>query len=239
MIEFDTFCYLQNQKTGCSFVEAWLRKFSKEDVVRYEKHRPAPARKPGKFYFVSVREPLDAYLSLFNYGLDGKGELFERLRAAGHGELYAQGLAGFERWLTFVLDPANAALVYSKDCVAAAGVVGLMSARFLRLASLGFGRRAGQLHSEADVEADASANRLVDAVIKYETMREELAALVAGPLRRSFADVPAAVAWLDTPRINPSTRRDRDEALILSDATRARMMSREWFLYRHHYSGEA
>ena len=38
---------------------------------------------PGKFYFVGVREPLDTYLSLFNYGLDGRGEIFLRLNAAG------------------------------------------------------------------------------------------------------------------------------------------------------------
>ena len=92
MIEFDTYCYLQNHKTGCTFVETFLRRFSAEPVRQYHKHAALAARLKGKFTFVNVRNPVDVYLSLYHYGLDGKGELFERLKAAGQAGLYRQGI---------------------------------------------------------------------------------------------------------------------------------------------------
>ena len=107
MIEFESFCFLQNHKTGCTLVETFLRAHCSEDIVRYEKHWAPPARRPGKFHFVGVREPLDTYLSLFNYGLDGRGEIFLRLNAAGLGALYAAGIDGFAEWLRHILDPAG------------------------------------------------------------------------------------------------------------------------------------
>jgi hypothetical protein len=94
MIEFESFCFLQNHKTGCTLVETFLRAHCSEDIVRYEKHWAPPARRSGKFHFVGVREPLDTYLSLFNYGLDGRGEIFLRLNAAGLGALYEAGIGG-------------------------------------------------------------------------------------------------------------------------------------------------
>lgn len=240
MIEFETLCYLQNQKTGCTFVETFLREFCREGIVRYEKHRTAPRRKPGKFYFVSVREPLDAYLSLYNYGLDGKGELFERLRAAGHGNLYAAGIEGFGGWLEFVLDTTNAPLIYPPRGAPLARDLGLMSFRFLRLAALGFEEAGVALQDKAALRAFAERERLVDTVIRYESMVPELQALVQGPLRHAFADLPAALAWLErSPPINPSKRRDAQEALALPDDLHQKLQEREWYLYSTYYAPAA
>ena len=238
MIEFETLCYLQNQKTGCTFVETLLRKFCNEGIVRYEKHRAAPARKPGKFYFVSVREPLDAYLSLFNFGLDGKGELFERLGPAGHGHLYATGIDGFGTWLEFVLDAANAPLIYPQRGVPLARDLGLMSFRFLRLAALGFEQTGASLQDKAAIRAFAKREQLVDTVIRYESMVPELQKLVKGPLRHAFADLPAALAWLEqSPRINASTRREGKQDLALPPGLLKKLHEREWYLYSTHYPG--
>jgi hypothetical protein len=240
MIEFESLCYLQNQKTGCTFVETFLREFCSEGIVRYEKHRAAPRHKSGKFYFVSVREPLDAYLSLYNYGLDGKGELFGRLRAAGRGDLYAKGIAGFGDWLDFVLDAANASLIYPQRGVPLARDLGLMSFRFLRLAALGFEEAGAALQDKAAIRAFAERERLVDAVIRYESMVPELQQLVSGPLRHAFADLPAALAWLErTPPINPSKRRDAQEALALPEDLHKKLREREWYLYATHYAPAA
>jgi hypothetical protein len=239
MIEFETLCYLQNQKTGCTFVETLLRTFCSEGIVRYEKHRAAPARKPGKFYFVSVREPLDAYLSLFNYGLDGKGELFERLGAAGHGNLYAAGIEGCAGWLEFVLDVANAPLIYPHRGMPLARDLGLMSFRFLRLATLGFEQAATSLQGEAAIRAFAKREQLVNTVIRYESMVPELQKLVKGPLRHAFADVPAALAWLEqSPPINASTRRKGNRDIALPEPLLKKLHEREWYLYSTHYTGD-
>jgi hypothetical protein len=237
MIEFDSLCYLQNQKTGCTFVETLLRKFCSEGIVRYEKHRAAPARKPGKYYFVSVREPLDAYLSLYNFGLDGKGELFERLSAAGHGHLYAAGIDGFGAWLEFVLDAVNAPLVYPQRGVSLARELGLMSFRFLRLATLGFEQAAASLQDKAAIRAFAERERLVDTVIRYESMVQELQELLKGPLRHAFAGLPAALDWLEqSPRINASTRRDGKQNVALPKLLLKKLHEREWYLYSTHYA---
>ncbi len=75
MMAYPSFIYLQNQKTGCTFVETFLRKFCSEPLLAHAKHA-ALHRSPGKFCFTNVREPLALYRSLFTYGLDGKGSVF-------------------------------------------------------------------------------------------------------------------------------------------------------------------
>ncbi len=60
MLRYETFCYLQNHKTACTFVETFLRQFSKEPLVRYIKHRAPNKRQKNVFYFVNVRDPLDS-----------------------------------------------------------------------------------------------------------------------------------------------------------------------------------
>ena len=240
MIEFDSFCYLQNHKTGCSMVETFLRQLCTDDIVRYEKHMAPKQRKPGKFYFISVREPLDTYLSLFNYGLDGKGELFVRLGAAGYGTLYAQGIDGFGAWIDFVLDPSHAALVYPPGCLPGAPQLGLVSSRFLRLAALGFERKCGTLTNQAAIINFGESNRLADAVIRYETLQQDLTALVAGPLRHAFSNLQAAFDWIESsPRVNASTRRDRPGKPPLTEQQRKLLIEREWYLYQTHYANMA
>lgn len=240
MIEFDSFCYLQNQKTGCSMVETFLRHCCSEGIVRYEKHMAPKLRKAGKFYFISVREPLDTYLSLFNYGLDGKGELFARLRAAGFGALYADGIGGFSRWIDFVLDPGHGKLVYPIGCAPIASQLGLVSFRFLRLAASGFEQQCIGFASKTAIIDYLALQQPVDSVIRYESLQHDLLELVEGPLRHAFADLSAARAWITaSPRINASTRRDTSDTPLLTDTQRVRLVEREWFLYQTHYADMA
>jgi len=231
MIEFETFCFLQNHKTGCTLVETFLRAHCSEDIVRYEKHRAPPARRPGKFYFVGVREPLDTYLSLFNYGLDGRGEIFLRLNAAGLGGLYAAGIDGFAEWLLHVLDPRGSAELYPPGCTWMAPECGLLAARFLRLAIPGAQRGPGGNWASRITGPDA-----VDAVLRHEALASQLRDLVCGPLRHAFVDLDAALAWLASPpRVNASQRRDRPGTLHVPAELRARLAERERVLYDAFY----
>jgi hypothetical protein len=196
-------------------------------------------RREGKFYFVSVREPLDTYLSLYNYGLDRKGELYCQFMNAGLGRYYNEGMAGFAPWLEFVLDPDNAKMLYPKGCSAIAQQLGLVSFRFLRLACLGFEKQSSTLDSRQTIVDYADAHRITDAVIHYESMQQELLTIVKGPLQHAFADLPEAMAWIEaSPRINASRRRDRQEGIDLSDELRARLVEREWYLYQTHYADQ-
>ena len=237
MLEFETLCYLQNHKTGCTFVEHFLREFCREDIWRYEKHRLPRVHKPGKFYFVNVREPLDAYLSLFNFGLDGHGELLLRLRAAGKADLYARGIDGFASWLEAVLDSRNAALIYPATAVPLAQHLGLVSWRYLRLAVLGLDGAAGQLACTGDIAEFAWQHKRVDATVRYESLREDLQALFSGRLRYALRDPKRALDWLSTaPKVNASNRRDRLAEADLPEALVARLREREWYLYTKFYS---
>jgi hypothetical protein len=237
MIEFDTLCYLQNQKTGCTFVESFLREHCREDIWRYEKHRAPRVRKPNKFYFVNVREPLETYLSLFNYGLDGKGELLGRLSAAGKRDLYARGLDGFCDWLEAVLDERNAPLIYPAGAVSLASCLGLVSFRYLRLAAFGLENAACELESRNAVSTFALQHQMVNATVRYESLRDDLATLFSGPLRHTLRDPDLAMAWLnDAPKVNTSQRRDHRTAPVLPKALTTRLREREWYLFLNFYS---
>jgi hypothetical protein len=74
-------------------------------------------------------------------------------------------------------------------------------------------------------------------VIRYEALQQDLSAIVSGPLRHTFTDLPAAMAWINaSPRINPSTRRDKHEQISLPDTLREKLNDREWYLYQTHYA---
>lgn len=259
MIEFDSFCYLQNQKTGCTYVETLIRQCSTDDIVRYEKHAPLTRYQAHKFYFVNVRDPLDTYLSLFNYGLDGKGEIYIKLTQAGFGDLYAQGIAGFEDWLDFMLTPEKSSKMETafaqKDPALTHPALGLMSFRFMRLACLGFDQAAASLLDQAQVEAYFSQHFKMDAVIKNEEMATALLDLVTGPLKHAFRSQEKTVAWLNQPqRINASVRRDKadraknesaskpntssvssESKQAINAALQEKLAAREWLLYQKYY----
>lgn len=100
MHEFETFTFLDVQKTGSTFVSHFLSEFCTEEVMKYKKHkRVEDSYDPNKFYFITVRNPLDQYISLYSHGCAGMGGLARRLRKRGHGGLYDSTWDGFRRWL--------------------------------------------------------------------------------------------------------------------------------------------
>jgi hypothetical protein len=233
MMDFETICYLQNPKTGCTYVAEFLRVFCSDELKRYNKHKLVLVPQ-DKFYFMNVREPLDLYVSLFNFGLDSKGGVQARLIRAGRGDLYEAGIEGFEPWLEFVLDESNSELLDSGYTADAASQVGLASYRFLRLACPVFAVHSSHFRGGRILEV-YEERRIVDAIIRFERLADDLAELVEGPLRESIRDVPAALEWLrDSHRINPSSRRDRP-APGLGQATIDRLREREWPLYELFY----
>lgn len=218
MLEFETVCYLENQKTGSTFVEAFLRQHLDEPLLRYAKHKPARIRKAGKFYFTNVRDPLDLYMSLFNYGLDGYGRVLERAKIVGRHDFYAEGIAGFDRWLAFVLSPAFAPVLPKYQ--PRAGEFGLATWRLKRLTHFNFRR-----------EAPA-----IDAVLRYEALRADLKAVAEAHLSHALRDPAAALAWIEDYRpVNASTRRDRGAPPALSPATLATLIDRDRYVYETHY----
>lgn len=236
MLEYGTYCYLQNQKTGCTFVEQFLRRSSNEPLVAFEKHAAVRQRDPAKFYFINVREPLELYRSLYAYGLDGKGIVWERLTKIGLQSLYAKGPEGFSQWLRFVLDEKHAQALGNGYSTASAQLMGLMTWRFFRLAVSGFESAAPSFKTRKDVNVYVRDNFFMNAVLKQETLREELTQLVHGPLASRVTSVDDAIAWIQAaPRINASASLTEDDEVPIDEEALQLVFSKERRLYRHFY----
>jgi len=236
MLEYSTFCYMQNQKTGSTFVQSFLREFSAEPLVFYEKHAVAKNRDASKFYFITVREPLALYRSLFAFGLGGKGAVFARLSHLGHESLYADGPAGFSNWLRFVLDADNAAALGDGYHSKIARVAGLMSWRFLRLATFGLETEARRLRSRQELNQYIKDHFFMNAVLKQEKLRDDLSELVKSELAARVKNVPAALAWINAaPKINTTESVAELDEAPPDDEALAQLFNKEGFLYRQFY----
>lgn len=233
MLIYPSFIYLQNHKTGCTFVETCLRQFCAEPIQAHHKHAALDSP-PGRFCFTNVREPLALYRSLFAFGLDGKGTVYQRLKRLGHGHLYEQRAQGFVNWLDFVIRPQHAPLLSDAYTPALAKLVGFMSWRFLRLACPGFEKAAPAFPDAQTLMAYVQTHTVLGAVLHQENLRDELKALLTGKLATHFPDQASLCRWLDeTPKINASQNAVDDVAV--EGGLLARVLRKEAILYRNFY----
>lgn len=79
MFKSEELVYIQMQKTGCTHIASLLtRLFDGEIIGKHNAAKPDDfARKP--LFVSSIRNPWDWYLSLWTFGAQGKGGLWERL----------------------------------------------------------------------------------------------------------------------------------------------------------------
>jgi hypothetical protein len=240
MHEFETFVYLDVRKTGTTFIHSFLRRFCRERKIFKNTHEGMPADcDRSKFYFISVRNPLDQYRSLYSYGCGQKGLLASKLLKHGLGDLYNGTQAGFRSWLDFVLDPENARMLgedYGKQRHVS-DLIGLQSYRVLSLALPG---AAGMLEKCESREAIATAyvqHNLSSYTIRTESLRADLKQLFSTRLQSSLHDVPAAIRFIeDGPAMNVSSRTETE--LTLDNAQTRRLEEREWFLHDMFYRSD-
>lgn len=81
--------YIQLQKTGCSHVARALKKISPGGQMEMHTRPTREILESGRLIAGSVRNPWDWYVSMWGYGCDGKGALFDRL--TGRPRLLGQG----------------------------------------------------------------------------------------------------------------------------------------------------
>jgi len=229
---FETFVYLDVQKTGSSFIARFLQDFSKEPLLAAKKHGRI-GRREEKLHVISCRDPLDQLLSLYFFGCSKSGHTHRRLTEAGHAALYDGTPTGFERWLRFVLDPAHAEALgeeYGKSGIAP--VAGFMTFRFVALSMPRPIAHLAEWRSRRDLHKGYARRNVADHVIRFEHLNGALRDLAAGPLRDRLTDPAAAIAWIDgTDRINASKRADREGDFVISDAAKRLVEDREWFLF--------
>lgn len=201
MHDFGKIVYLDLQKTGSNFVSQFLRAACLHPERHLHKHVwIEDDYRPDSIYFITVRQPLMLYSSLYRFGLDGRGGLHKRLQEAGHLPIYSS----FERFTAFLLDPGNGALLHPRYAGPIAEEMGFMSFRFLLLnlqfplarirACLGEGRPAASLMSDS----------IISHVLKNESLNDDLLRLATEQLPEHF-DAERARAFLAAaPRANQS-----------------------------------
>jgi hypothetical protein len=233
MHEFETFVYLEMEKAASTFIANFLKKHAAERLLRARKHLGMDADcDRSKFYFTSVRDPLDAYISLYSFGCLNRGGFRTVLSRRGADAFYDGSLEGFSGWLYYVLDPANAAALGGGSGLAGA-IAGLQSCRFLRLVIPDAKHVLLACAREDDIRRVYAEQRLTDDIVRYEHLAEDFARLLRGKLAHAFGDAEAVVQAMESERPrNASSRVDaRRDDFILAPELVARLREREWFLY--------
>lgn len=234
MHAFHSLVYMDVEKSGSTYVSQFLRDFLDDDEVAFRKHVELEDRPPaGRLHVISVRDPLDTYLSLYSYGCQGKGGLSGTIRQAGFGDLYDSTPQGFDRWLDVVLDPGRAAILNPRS-YARSGVadhVGLLSFRVARLSGPRPLRWMREVGSTDEFLAAYREHAVADVVLHNETLSQDLAALVR---REDLAWRPSRDAALSVlaakDRLNSSRRLDSDAGFAVPDDAWERVAARERLL---------
>lgn len=190
MHDFGKLVYLDLHKSGSTFVSQFLTETCTLPLVREWKHQRISRWRHRKsaFYFITVRHPISQYSSLFRYGLDRRGGLYERLERAGRADLYRSDAASFNHWLRFVLNFENAALLgEGLEKIPKEFNLGLLSYRYLMLAILSPERTLSKKPRSVSLSEYVRERTIVNYVIRNENLNEGLTEL-ATKLRPAYFD---------------------------------------------------
>lgn len=237
MHEFQTFVYLDVQKTGSTFISFLFQKYCSEKQLYFQKHgRVGERHDPSKFYFISVRDPFDQYMSLYAHGCSGNGGLYNKMRRKGLDDLYDSTWRGFRKWLRFVLNPKHASFLdseFGEGEPAPSDLIGFQTYRYLELALRDPIETLAACKSKEDVRNAYKEHNIVNDTIRNETLNQDLRRILTTRLKDSISDMDGALKFLEEGhRLNASDRIDRfEEDLSLSDKLRERLQEREWFLH--------
>jgi len=238
MYEFETFVYLDVQKTGSRFIVRLLRKHAAEKELFGRAHIPVGKRyNPGKFHFISVRHPLQQYISLYSYGCQNKGSLYTTLGRHNREALYDGSWRGFKSWLDFVLDAENAHLLDRAYNRAGKGKVpallGFQSFRFLNMAVAEAQRLTAGCTTTSSLTAAYHAKKIAVFVVRHESFRNDLISLVRERLSGSMQNADRAVRYIET--AEPRNTSERVDALKenpqIGKRRTALLEEREWLLH--------
>lgn len=133
MYDYGRLVFLDNQKTGSTYVSKFLKSCCNLKAVAHQrptKHLPVGRLySPKTVYFTTVREPFSLYQSLYRYGLANKGITWRRLKILDRLDLYDN----FQLWLEFILDPKNAQVFDKGYHRFVKSGLGIMSYRTMRI----------------------------------------------------------------------------------------------------------
>jgi|TARA_R110002072_G_C7805268_1_gene521991 hypothetical protein len=234
MDDFGRIVYLDVEKTGSSFISNFLQENLTCQRVKKVKHgRIGRNFKEGSFYFISVRNPLSQYLSLYHYGCEGKGEIYDSIKKSGYSQLYQPNKESFQHWLQFVLCAKNAANLGPDYRAVDTELMGLQTFRFLALSFQNALKKLKAVHDYPTL-CGLYEKRIHSQVVRNESLRVDMKNLVDTHLS-SFVDTESAKRYLEkSPPINRSPKLDFDIESI-DEETMSLVRRKERFLLEQFY----
>lgn len=222
MIEYESFIYLDVNRTGSGQVIAVMDRVCAEPMLRRRRHGAITSKRlrvnpHGKLVFATVRNPWDWYVSLWAWGVDGKSAVRRWMRAS----LPAREVRDyfdpatpetFRRWLRAMHDPAFAArhLQERYPQSGLAPLMGFYTYRFLRVTTP-FPRlflHRWRIRGPEAALPFLRRRKAYDLVLRSETLTEDLASFVAEHAGRCrfHPDAARLVREADAQRVHSSAR---------------------------------
>lgn len=230
MHDFGKIVYLDLQKTGSSFVSQFLRAACLHPERRLLKHVwIEDDHRQDAVYFITVRQPLMLYSSLYRFGLDQRGGIHARLRSAGRLSIYSS----FESFTAFLLDPANAALLHPRYEKAVAEEMGFMSFRYLLLSLQSPLTAIKTCIEEGRSVSSLMQRSIISHVLKNESLNGDLLRLSTELLPEHFDAAKARAFLAATPPVNQS-KTSAGTLRLDSPALAAAVAAREGLLMAHY-----
>lgn len=227
MHDFGEFIYLDVQKTGSTFISNFLELNSSLMPISHVKHGRILQKKPA-FYFISSRDPVSQYASLYKFGCEGRGLLYKKLRSQNYANLYDKDYSKFEDWLKFILTPNNSIFLDDGYKSNFARLFGLLSFRFLVLSFPRPIRHLETVNSFGALCDLYDSKRLHSFVIRHEKLNCDLETLITRHLSKYMIEPNLAIDSLESLKpLNQTRTVDLD---ICRD-TRSLIYERERFLY--------
>ncbi|HVU19569.1 MAG TPA: hypothetical protein VHE09_02485 [Rhizomicrobium sp.] len=237
MLEYENIAYLDLQKTGSSTIKQVLSDVLDEAEIYSKSHKGIREDfDRSKLCFISVREPLSLYISLFSFGAGSRmGNLYKTLKRKGLEDLFAPTCEAFEHWLEFVLDPANASVLRSEYGEAPNDTIGLLSYRLLYVSVPNALRRMQKpKYREREQLRKLLARHLYVDHVRLENLGGDLFAFLKCHSARLHFRRPLTTPEALTAQIPVRNPSPKIAGLIperVSPELRQRVREREWLFY--------
>lgn len=234
MLHFGSLCYLDVQKSGSTFLVSFLRKHCKLQEIYFERHAVINQDwhiEGDPLFFITSRNPVEQYESLYAYGCEFKGQIEKQLRGHEIHQTYDRTREGYERWLAFMLEPAGPVERFRVPHKASR-LFGFMTFRFLRLSFYRPIIQMKRMDNRNDVVEVYHEKRLHKKVIPTETLNDSMIEYIDEVLGEYLRDPDAAKAELaNTDRINESKLDKSSISLDPGSPLIKKIKEREWFFY--------
>lgn len=229
MHDFGNLVYLDLHKTGSTFISKFLEQCTKSKALKFEKHGWIKNDyRSDAYYFISIRNPIDLYSSLYRYGLDKKGGAYTLLCKAGFSHVYND----FDSFVSFCLDECNAPYLGFGYNEKISGQLGLMSFRYMKL-SLQFPMKKIKSCIKSDKHLSALESQFITSfILKNECMIEGLRTVVSN--NPEIFDLKKVDDYLSqNERVNTS-RLSREKLSQLSSETTEKLRLKEQLLFKYY-----